>query len=204
MQIKFAHREACDFEKSCDWRKMMSRKNLSRLFAKTRFAVAAIAALALSACVESEAPLLADAKPLLGQQFEVHLYENFVDKKANDFHSAIYHWADGRYTRASGLARDVKSFSAQPLDGNDFLIQSANDSGKLFNYWIGRRLIEGVYLIFPLNEEDVDEAKRDALCGKNRLTGFCRITTAGQLVTLARATAGKPVRVSALGVILNR
>lgn len=36
-------------------------------------AAAITATLALSGCVESQMPLMTDAKPLLGQQFEVHL-----------------------------------------------------------------------------------------------------------------------------------
>jgi outer membrane murein-binding lipoprotein Lpp len=36
-------------------------------------AAAIAATLALSGCVESKMPLMTDAKPLLGQQFEVHL-----------------------------------------------------------------------------------------------------------------------------------
>ena len=58
-------------------------------------AAAITATLALSGCVESQMPLMTDAKPLLGQQFEVHLYENFVDGKANDFHTSVYQWRDG-------------------------------------------------------------------------------------------------------------
>ena len=43
-----------------------------------KLAVAAIAALFLSGCVQSQTPLITDAQPLLGKQFEVHLYEDFV------------------------------------------------------------------------------------------------------------------------------
>ncbi len=42
------------------------------------FAAATATALALSGCVESQAPLIADARPLLGQRFEVHLYETLA------------------------------------------------------------------------------------------------------------------------------
>ena len=175
-------------------------------------AATASAALLLSGCVESEKPLLTDAKPLLGQQFEVHLYESFVDKKASDFHSSVYHWEGGQYVRASGLARDVKRFVAQSLSSNDFLIQSTgysekSTSGKnekLFEYWIGRRLVDGVYLIFALNESDVDDATRNAACGNEQSEGVCRIQSYDQLVILARATAAKPVRDFALGVILAK
>jgi hypothetical protein len=170
----------------------------------TTLAAAATAALILSGCVESQAPLITDAKPLLGQQFEVHLYEDFVDGKATDFHTANYQWQDGQYVRGSGAARDAKRFVAQALAANDFLLQSSDDRGKPFYYWIGRKLAVGVYMIFPLDQTDADDATRIAICGKDRPDGFCPITSFDQLLTLARATAAKPVRKAALGVVLMR
>jgi hypothetical protein len=165
---------------------------------------AIVAAMTLAACVQSQQPLITDAKPVLGQQFEVHLYENFVNNKASDVHASFYQWKDGAYVRASGLARDAKRFVAQPLAANDFLLQSADDSTRLFNYWIGRKLNPGVYLIFPLDEADASEAVRKSACSEGQPEGFCRITTHEQLVTLAKATAAKPVRNAALGVVLDR
>jgi len=167
-------------------------------------AAAITATLALSGCVESQMPLMTDAKPLLGQQFEVHLYENFVDGRANDFHTSVYQWRDGQYVRGSGMARDAKRFVAQSLAANDFLIQSSDEDAKVFYYWIGRKLATGVYLIFPLNEIDADEATRSAACGTNQPAGICRVRSFDQLVALARATAAKPMREAALGVVLTR
>lgn len=168
-----------------------------------KITVAAIAALLLSACVQSETPLITDAQPLLGQQFEVHLYEEFVDNKASGVHASTYQWKDGQYVRASGLARDARRFVAQPLAGNDFLIQSSDESGKVFLYWLGRRLIPGVYQIFGVNELDVDETTRKAICG-DRSSDICWVTTRDQLLTMARATAAKPPRNAAIGVVLSR
>ena len=148
-------------------------------------------------------PLLTDAKPLLGQQFEVHLYENFADGKASDFHRAVYQWKDDNYVRGSGLARDAKRFVAQPLAENDFLLQST-DSTNLFNYWIGRKLAVGVYLIIPLDEADADDTTRAAVCGKDQPEGICRVGTYDQLLKMSRATAAKPVRNAALGVVLTK
>ena len=165
-------------------------------------AVAAATMLTLSACVELQIPLLTDTQPLLGQQFEVHLYENFVDGKALDFHTSIYRWKDDKYVRGSGLARDITSFVVKLLEGNDFIIQGTNESERLFNYWIGRRLIYGVYLVFPLDETDVDAATRNAVCAKDQPGGVCMIQTYDQLITLAHGTAAKPVRDPALAVIL--
>ena len=60
--------------------------------------------------------------------------------------------------RTSGLARDAKRFVAQPLAANDFLLQSSDDGAKIFNYWIGRKLAVGVYMIFPVDETDADDS----------------------------------------------
>src|SRR5689334_21569448 len=133
--------------------------------------IVALAAISLAACVESQTPLIENAQPLLGQQFEVHLYEEFVDNKAGAVHAAVYQWKDGQYIRANGLARDAKSFVAQPLAGNDFLIQSTDDSRKVFLYWIGRKLSPGVYLVFAIDEMDADEAARGAICGRDHPDG---------------------------------
>ena len=151
-------------------------------------AVTVTAALALSACVESQIPLLTDAQPLLGQQFDVHLYENFVDGKAGDFHTAAYQWKDGNYLRGNGLARDAKRFVAQPLAANDFLLQST-DSKDLFNYWIGRKLSVGVYLIIPLDEADADDATRTAVCGKDQPEG---IAESRPMINFSRWLAPRP------------
>lgn len=181
---------------------MFEERWLNQLAALRTIGVLAIATLALSACVELQVPLLTDTKPLVGQQFEAHLYENFIDGKANDFHASIFRWKNGRYERASGLSRDVTSFVAQPLEGNDFIIQGSDVSEKVFNYWIGRKLVDGVYLIFPLNEDDLDTTARNTICAKDQQTGVCIIQTYNQLVTMARATAAKPARDTTLGVLL--
>ena len=105
--------------------------------------------------------------------------------------------------RGSGLARDAKRFVAQALAVNDFLLQST-DSKNLFNYWIGRKLSVGVYLIIPLDEADADDATRTAVCGKDQPEGICQVETYEQLLKMARATAAKPVRNAALGVVLTK
>ena len=133
----------------------------------------------------------------------MHLYENFVDGKAGDFHTAAYQWKEDNYVRGSGLARDAKRFVAQPLAANDFLLQST-DNKNLFNYWIGRKLSVGVYLIIPLDESDADDATRTAVCGKDHPEGICQVETYEQLLKMARATAAKPVRNAALGVVLTK
>jgi hypothetical protein len=168
-------------------------------------AIALIAGtLVLSGCVESEKPLVTDSQPLLGAQFEVHLYENFREGKAGDFNVSTYGWDGGKYVRSSGLMRDATSFVVRELNGNDFIVEGSNGVDKVFNYWIGRRVIYGVYLIFPINESDVDPTIRNEACAKGKPEEVCRINTYDHLVTLALATAGKPVRTPALGVIVPK
>ena len=175
----------------------------NKSFGKVGWATALIlATLALSGCVESKEPLLTDGQPLVGQQFEVHLYEDFQDDKAGDFHASAYRWDDGRYVRASGLVRDETNFVVKQLSGDDFIIQGSAGADKVFNYWIGRRVVPGVYLIVPVNEDDVDAAVRANVCAKDQPEGICKVETYDHLVTLALATASKPVRNPALSVIL--
>jgi hypothetical protein len=169
-----------------------------------KLAAIILSAFSVTACVQSQTPLITDAKPLLGQQFQVHLYEEFVDNKATDVHAPFYRWQNGEYVRTSGLARDAKRFVAEPLAGSDFVIQSTDDQGKEYLYWIGRRLTPGVYLLFGIDEMDADDATRKAACGADRTEGICRVTDHQQLLTLARASATKPPRNPALGVVLSR
>jgi hypothetical protein len=166
--------------------------------------IGGLAAISLTACVESQTPLIENAQPLLGQQFEVHLYEEFVDNKASAVHASVYHWKDGHYVRANGLARDAKSFVAQPLTGNDFLIQSTDSSRNTYLYWIGRKLSPGVYLIFAIDEMDTDQASRSAICGSDHSDGICNVKNRKQLISLAHATAARPPRNAALSVVLSR
>lgn len=168
-----------------------------------RIAAGILAAIALSGCVESQRPLITDGKPLLGDQFEVHLYENFVGNKASAFHTAVYQWRNGQYVRDSALSRDARRFVAQHLDGNDFVVQSTDETGSSYFYWIGRRLHPGVYLIFPLDEDDASAGLRKAACAPEAIQGVCRIGSFEHLAALARATAARPVRDPALGVVLG-
>jgi hypothetical protein len=123
----------------------------------------------------------------------VHLYEDFVDGKATDFHASAY--------RLGG--RPICT-NEPALAENDYLIEETADNEKIFYYWIGHKLADGAYMIFPLDEKDADDTTRHAACAKDQPEGICRTETYGQLVLLARATAAKPVRNAALAVILAR
>ena len=166
-------------------------------------AVCVTAALTLTGCVESSAPIVTNAKPLLGQQFNVHLYEDFVEGKPQNFHAASYRWANGEYVRAGGLGSDAKRFVAEPLAGSDFVIQSTDERGKRFVFWIGRKLHDGAYLVFPLDISHADDAARKRICGADQVD-VCRIATREQLTVMAHATAAKPPREPVLGVVIAK
>ena len=132
------------------------------------------------------------------------LYEEFVEGKAKDFHASFYRWKDDHYVSASWRARDVKLFVAQSMPASDYLIQITDENEKVFDYFIGRKIIDGVYIIFAVDETDVDDETRAAACAKNQPAGICQIQTFDQLAMFAHATSAKPVRNAALAVILAR
>ena len=148
----------------------------------------AILMLSLTGCVESTTPIITNAKPLLGQQFNVHLYDEFAEGRPSNFHAAAYRWAGGEYVRANGLGTDAKRFVAEPLAAKDFVIQSTDENGKRFVFWIGRKLHDGAYLIFPLDMTDADDATRKRVCGSGE--DICRISTREQLVAMAEPPLG--------------
>ena len=122
----------------------------------------------------------------------------------HDLHISVYRWEKDKYVRETRSAQDVPSFAAKAISANDFIIEGSAQNKTLFHYWIGRKLFDGVYLIFPVIEADVDEATRNAICAKKQAEGICRIGSYDELVTLARATAAQPVRDPALGVLVAR
>jgi hypothetical protein len=168
-----------------------------------RFLLTSFLALDLSACVESRAPLLTQTEPTAGQQFQLNFYEDFQDGKAHEFHAAIYRWNDGKYVRSGGMARDVKNLAAEPLGHDDFILQGGGETESSYFYWIARKLFPGAYLIFPIEEADVDDGIRKAICQTDK-ANTCVITAHDQLVALAQATAARPVRNGTLGVVLEK
>ncbi len=149
-------------------------------------ALAVFAALVLSACVQSETPLLAGSKPLLGMQFRINLYQDFAKGKARSAKTAVLRWAGTHYALVSGDSSGIEYFVVQPVDGN--LLIEANEHDHV--YLLGRKLAKGTYRILPIDENDVDEATRDRTCvTRNPL--ICKIATRWQLDTFVRAAAAK-------------
>jgi hypothetical protein len=140
----------------------------------------------LSACVQSEAPLLAGSKPLLGMQFRINLYQDFTAGKARSVKTAIFRWKGTHYALVSGDSSGVEYFVVQPFDGN--LLIEANENDHV--YLLARKLAKGTYRIVPIDENEVDEATRDRTC-VTRNSVMCTIKTRRQLDTFVRAAAAK-------------
>ena len=161
------------------------------LAAKLR-AVAAIAfcATLLSGCIDSAAPILADAQPVLGERLHLQLY-SLREGHAHDPDRARFMWDGKRYVRAGRGMKDVASFTLHPLEGSDFIVQSVStEHPEHVEYALMRTLAEGVYQVVAIDEDDADAAARAAGC-KHPGGAACRIETREQLFTFARATAAK-------------
>ena len=151
-----------------------------------RAAAAFGAMLALSACVESETPVLTDAKPLLGERIRLRLY-SLRESGAYDPQAIRFRWDGTRYVNAGG-SKDLTSFTIHAFEGADLIAQNF---GKKIEYGLVRKLASGVFLVIPIDESDADEATRTKFCRK--LGGSsCRVESKDDLFALARATAAKP------------
>jgi hypothetical protein len=156
------------------------------------------AACMLAACVQSKTPLLTGTKPLLGDQFQLNRFDDFTDGKADSLKVSVFRWNGTRYGFVSGAASDVKSLVAEPLDADTFLIE-AND-GKIYAYLLGRKLAEGTYRIFPVDEKYLDAATQKKDCVTQDREA-CTVATRQKLDTFVRASIGKTIAYTMLAVI---
>jgi hypothetical protein len=157
---------------------------------RLRFILVALAALSLSACIDSAAPILTDAQPLLGQTFNLQFY-GLRKGAAHDPLQARYVWNGKQYAHAGGAMDDVKAFTVHTFEGNDLIAQSVPDERQTTtDYGLLRRLADGVFLLVPVDEDDADEATRTKYC-QHADKAACRVSTREQLFALARATAAR-------------
>ena len=155
-----------------------------------RVAYVALCGLALTGCIDSAAPILADAQPVLGQRLHLQLY-SLRDGHAHDPERARFTWDGKSYVRAGRGMKDVASFTLHPFEGGDLLVQSVStEHPEHVEYALMRTLAEGTYFVVAIDEDDADAAARTAGC-KHPGGVACRIETREQLFTFARATAAK-------------
>jgi hypothetical protein len=177
---------------------MFDPQSLTRKAALGPIALVVLASLLLAACVQSEQPLLTGTKPVLGDQFQLNLFDGFTDGKADTVRTAVFRWNAGRYVLVSGDLQDVKNLVAQPLDDNNSLLQVGND--KEYVYLLSRKLAEGTYRILPVNEKDLDAAAQKQNCVTLKQE-ICTIASRQQLDTFVRASRGKTIPYTMMAVI---
>jgi hypothetical protein len=176
---------------------MVKHSNRPVWFARQALAIACLALLA--GCIDSAEPLLGDARPLLGERLNLELYamrENAVYDPA----TANFVWQNGRYTRTGGTDTSLHDFTVYPFHGLDLIAQEFHQ-GAPVNYAIVRRLAEGTYLVFVIDEDDASAATRGKFCRNKRISG-CTVRTRQAVLAFARATAAKRPSVGGLVLLL--
>src|SRR5215472_10863796 len=162
---------------------------------------ALLAFLALGGCISSTAPILTDAKPVLGERGQIHVY-TLTDGVARDPGVITYQWNGSRYL-VRGKSLGISDFTLHPYEGRDMVIQSTSQRAPhTVEYGLARRIADATYLLLPLDENDADASTRETLCTKTQ-DASCRIATTEQIFAFARATADKQVEGGALAVVLS-
>jgi hypothetical protein len=163
-------------------------------------ATAGLAGPALAGCISSTAPVLTDAKPVLGERGLIHVF-TLSQGAAHDPGVVSFLWTGGRYL-VRGKPTGFSDFTAYPYEGRDWIVQATTQRPPShIEYGLARRLADGTYLLVPLNEDDADQPTREKFCTKTQDAG-CRIATPEQLFVFARASADKPVEGGALAVVV--
>ena len=155
--------------------------------------------LTLPSCVDSAKPLLGDARPLLGGQLRLQLFA-LREGAAHDATVVTFQWRNGRYLLKSGKAEGFGDITVHDFAGPDLIVQSMRP-GLPTEYAIARKIADGTYLVFAIDESDADQAIRDKLCGAHQGLS-CRIETQDAVLALARATAAKAHSTGGLAVLM--
>jgi hypothetical protein len=159
-----------------------------------------LGALALSGCVTSSAPVLSDAKPVLGERGLIHVF-TLYQGGAGDPTVVSFQWSGSRYL-IRGKSIGYSEFTAYAYEGRDWIVQGTTQKAPLrVEYGLARKLAAGVYQLVPITEDDADAPTREKFCTKTQ-DASCRIATPEQLFVLARASADKAGESGALAVVI--
>jgi hypothetical protein len=163
----------------------------SRALKRILNAAAILSMLALGACVDSAEPLLKDAEPILGQKLRVHMVP--VGKEQTDPLGEIlaYAWNGARYEPVSRSKGTQQPFTVHYFGAQDYIAQGFPTPDTVVDtvtYALVRKAAEGVYVMSPIEEKDLDEDTRAKLCDPG-IIYTCRISSAEALAQMARATA---------------
>jgi len=157
-------------------------------------------ALTTGACVSSTEPILSDARAILGERGQLHIFSAPKDG-ARTVLRYDFQWRRDRYVTTPGRRAQPIEFSAHPFEGRDLVVQwksaalawspkQKQQGLRPVTYFLLRKVAEGAFLMLPVTEDDVDEATRKRFCVKSPET-TCRISTPEQLFAFARAAAEK-------------
>ena len=150
-----------------------------------RAVLAGLCALSLSACIDSNDPILPDSQAVLGPVLNLQLY-TLRKGIAQEPEQVTYKWNGALYAHADGGMKDVGAFSVHPFEAGDFIIQAVPvRANRTIEYALLHQIASGAYLVIA-----IDEAARAANC-KHPDGAACRIETREQLFALARATAAR-------------
>src|SRR5215813_6424304 len=136
---------------------------------------ALLATLLLTGCIDSAAPLLTGAQPMLGPTLRIHGY-SLAEGRASGPTIGNFRWDGAQYRVVGRATFDVAAFTVVPFAGDDLIIQSRKDPivqtrnaqpefGRI-EYALARKLADGVYSLAAIDEADADGATRDKLCDK--------------------------------------
>ncbi len=156
----------------------------------------------LAGCISSTAPILGDAKAILGERIDMHMY-NTQDGALRSDGIARLQWNGSRYLRLARSDR-VDDFTVHAFEGRDLIVQTAPRPPRPVEYALARRIANGVYLVVPIDEAVADEATRARFCTKTP-EASCRVQTPEQLFVFARAMADniEDYSASAVAVIVQ-
>jgi hypothetical protein len=168
-----------------------------RAYAPKFFALAAL--FLLDGRIDSVRPLLTGAQPLLGNRPHIEFYV-LREGAAREPRAETFAWRDGQYVPVKGTASDLHDFTLHAFAGADLIVQSLR-AGQPAEYSIARKLADGTYLLFAVDETDADTTTRDKYCDKEP-GAACRVATNEALLALARASAAKPRSSGGLAVLV--
>ena len=136
---------------------------MSRLI--VRAAAAALCALSLTGCVDSDGPILTDAEPLFGTDDPAPVLYSLRKGFADEPEQASFKWDGERYVHASGGMPDITAFTVHRLEGRAYIVQSvAAKRPNIIEYAVAHKLAEGVYQVTAIDQDDADGATRKRFC----------------------------------------
>jgi hypothetical protein len=163
-----------------------------------RIPYALLALTLLAGCVQSEKPLLTDAKPMLGGTVRMQLFSR-EGGEAREAEQVTFRWDGERYRPIGKRPKGINAFSVHTFEGRSLIVQSPASDAKV-EYAVARRLVDGVYLVNVIDEDDANAADRSRFCGGAPAT--CKIATPEALFVFARATADKSGDKGGLAMVL--